>query len=474
MIDEDAMNDGRLRLGDDDEELDSNDEDDENSDVDDSMSGKGDDGGGSESYIDIMEKFIYTFRNGDYDEEFDDALYLDQSVTLLVRPTQASYNKTDNWRERNRIGLEKMKVQLKTCIDSVSLELKLEHNGYGDRLMDNEEPIVWHEPILDEYWNRLEEKRELVIRDILIENVEMKKERIDALVSILISGRANSLSKHVMFCNANICEEGIISISKLVDVSSKLYQIIITHNRIDNMDSARCLSRSLKSHACINQLNLAHCDLGSRPEILLVILQSDISIICLGSNNIDSFGAIKIAEYLEGDSSPIVSINLDRNCLNDDDAILISRALKRNTKLRQLGLHSNNFTSIGMKALLTCVFDSSSLNALSESNHTLREIRFFDDINSERFDGCIDRLLQFDQTQKILLALKDKDTLLQYLTNIPVKLMPEVLAFSQRDDYQRSRRNLSIVYSTMRWWNMPLLYSYYCCTKSDSKRKRND
>jgi hypothetical protein len=101
-------------LGDDDEELDSNDdyEDDENSDVDDSMSGEDDDGGGSESYMDVVEKFIRTFSNGDYDDEFDDKLNNDRGVTLPDRLTQASYNKPDNWRERNRIGLEKVKERL--------------------------------------------------------------------------------------------------------------------------------------------------------------------------------------------------------------------------------------------------------------------------------------------------------------------------------------------------------------------------
>jgi hypothetical protein len=33
---------------------------------------------------------------------------------------------------------------------------------------------------------------------------------------------------------------------------------------------------------------------------------------------------------------------------------------------------------------------------------------------------------------------------------------------------------LNIVYSTMRWWNMPLLYSYHNCVKADAKRKRHD
>ena len=70
----------------------------------------------------------------------------------------------------------------------------------------------------------------------------------------------------------------------------------------------------------LNQLDLTNCDLGSTPEILLVILQSDIKYNNLDNNNIDSLGAVKIAEYL-GSNPPIEVLSLDHNRLNDDDAI---------------------------------------------------------------------------------------------------------------------------------------------------------
>jgi hypothetical protein len=151
---------------------------------------------------------------------------------------------------------------------------------------------------------------------------------------------------------------------------------------------------------CINQLYLHHCDLGSSPEILLVVLQSDVKYINLISNKIDTLGAIKIAEYLEG-NPPISHIDLGHNRLNDHDAILISQALKRNTNLKTINLHFNNFTSIGLKALLTCVFDSSSLNAISESNHTMKRLILF---HSHHFNlaGCIDGMLTLDRTDKTL------------------------------------------------------------------------
>lgn len=60
----------------------------------------------------------------------------------------------------------------------------------------------------------------------------------------------------------------------------------------------------------------------------MVILQSDVRDIDLRGNNIDSMGAVKIAKYLEGDP-PIEKLTLNCNQINDDDAILISQALKR-------------------------------------------------------------------------------------------------------------------------------------------------
>jgi len=146
---------------------------------------------------------------------------------------------------------------------------------------------------------------------------------------------------------------------KLVLCRTDFSLTLLDHNRIDNMDSARCLSRSLKLHDCLNTLCLLHCDLGSSPEILSVILQSDVEHIILENNNINSLGAVAIAEYLESDP-PIEELCLAYNQLNDDEVILISRALKRNTNLHEIDLVSNKITSIGVKAVLTCVFDSSS------------------------------------------------------------------------------------------------------------------
>jgi hypothetical protein len=229
----------------------------------------GDDDDNSESdgeFEGIADEFIRNFHTGDYDAEFDNALSYDRSVTLPTRPTHASYNKPDNWRERNRIGLERMQRLLQSYINCVSKDenivLDLRHNSPWGQLRENEEPIVWHDLILDQLWNKLEatfdasKQHKFVadIGDIHIQNVEMKKERIAALVAIFqeeCTPNCDESTKYINFDNANLCGEGIIFLSKLVNACSELQIFCLHHNRIDNMESARCLSRSLKLHSSI-------------------------------------------------------------------------------------------------------------------------------------------------------------------------------------------------------------------------------
>ena len=98
----------------------------------------------------IVDKFIHNFHNGDYDVELDD-----RGTIIAAYSTQASYDNDDNWQERNEIGL--------AFIMETRMPYWIEELGWGGRLclqhdhldVNNEEPIVWHEPILDEYWEQI-------------------------------------------------------------------------------------------------------------------------------------------------------------------------------------------------------------------------------------------------------------------------------------------------------------------------------
>ena len=218
---------------------------------------------------------------------------------------------------------------------------------------------------------------------------------------------------------------------------------------------------------------MSDCNLGNVPEILSVILQSDVEDLEIADNNINSLGAIKIAEYIERNTT-MMCLHLYGNLLNDDDAVIISRALQENYKLFSLHIYWNNFTSVGVKALFSSVFDNSSLNAIFDSNHVLKMIHVISDddyfyrmskINHNMNDG------EWPLADKLLIAMHDKDSLLEYLANVPVELMPRVLNFVQLD--RDEVMSLSMVYVSMRYWNMPSLYSHRNIhVESNPKKKR--
>lgn len=77
------------------------------------------------------------------------------------------------------------------------------------------------------------EQEDIVIEGIAISNIEMKKERIAALVAIFLRGGANNstlVSFSIMPTFAK--NEGIVWLSKLVEVSPKLQEFGFQHNRI--------------------------------------------------------------------------------------------------------------------------------------------------------------------------------------------------------------------------------------------------
>jgi len=117
-----------------------------------------------------------------------------------------------------------------------------------------------------------------------------------------------------------------------VEQSLGLRLVRLSHNRIGGMNSALRLSRALKPHPNMKMIIMTHCDLGNDPDILSVILQSDVKEIDLSHNYIDSLGAVKISQYLES-NPPVKLLKLDNNSFNADDAILFSQTLKRNTHL---------------------------------------------------------------------------------------------------------------------------------------------
>jgi hypothetical protein len=191
-----------------------------------------------------------------------------------------------------------------------------------------------------EFFTALENSDKAIkITIINVGKIEMKKVVVDQFMRSL-RGRVSNLCR-LAFNHTNLCREGLLSVSTLVEQCLVLETLNIS-NTIDDINVATCRSRSLRSHTRTIYLHLPYCNLGNNPEILSVILQSEVRCINLFKNGIDSLGVVKIAEYIESNART-EHLYLGSNNLNDGDALVISRALKKNTTLTGLKLENNKF-----------------------------------------------------------------------------------------------------------------------------------
>ena len=98
----------------------------------------------------------------------------------------------------------------------------------------------------------------------------------------------------------------------------------------------------------------------------------------LDDNEIGRNGCISLAKLLKNEESKLEELHLYDNSLDSDCAIILADALSRNTTLKRLGLRGNRkINTSGWAAILKLVCNTSSINNVIESNHTLRSVGMF-------------------------------------------------------------------------------------------------
>jgi len=131
----------------------------------------------------------------------------------------------------------------------------------------------------------------------------------------------------------------------LLSGETRVRELYLQHNWIDP-EGATCIARILSKDKHLKHVSLAH-------------------------NPVGNVGVMAIASALEQNSS-LEKLDL-RNCDIDDDGIQkLAHSLKHNSRLRYLYLEGNHISSVGISSLLKCVYDTTSMQSLWESNHTLR------------------------------------------------------------------------------------------------------
>ena len=155
---------------------------------------------------------------------------------------------------------------------------------------------------------------------------------------------------------------------------------------------------------------------------------------------------------------------MEKNHLDDNDAVTIARALKQNTNLRRLHLGQNDITETGCVALRNTIYDSTSLNAVAASNHTC----CIEGIDLDGINRYVDSP-EVNRGRKIysLLSSRNREGNNVYhldaeFEDDSLKLVPKVLEsvnIYARHSYRADTvPPLSIMYEILRSWKMPNLY----------------
>ena len=246
----------------------------------------------------------------------------------------------------------------------------------------------------------------------------------------------------------NIGQSGIDFALKYLKSNQIMEQFALVENPINNMEQIRQLCQIVKEHPSIEVLSLDSCrgeeiDGHEMLQLIMSAGKSKLKSLMLSNNDIATGGDTFISDFL-ADNPILVWLKLDGNQLDDNDAVAIAGALKKNTNLRDLHLTDNNITKAGWVALRKAEFDDTSLNSASDCNHTCcikypsgdDEIQGLDtsEMNGDTNSGfCFAPM--YVRQKKIYSVLSSRNrecSNVGHFDDVPVELLPDILCSIER------------------------------------------
>jgi len=346
----------------------------------------------------------------------------------------------------------------------------------------DDEALLQHDDMLLPHWEELANALQLYNKEgglyLSITNIQLTSSVIYLLAPALKGKPINGLT---LFNNDfEDTHKGIEFIAECIKFNDKLKKFHWTGNQIDNQEDAHRLLKSIIDNPSIENVRLENClrrgDINSYHALCYLLARDKRCLeIDFDNNNINTGGNTNIQDYIAS-NPPLKSLLLSGNKLNDDDIILIAQALKCNTNLKHFRLHDNNITHIGQEALSKAVYDPTSLNSISDCNHTCR-IHVDGGIKNVPL-GCGNDNRKFSSSiskrgAKIyqLLSKRNKEgsNVRHFESEFEIgdeeedslKLVPKVLECIH--SYPRASKltvhPLSILFEVIRGWKMPELYA---------------
>ena len=179
------------------------------------------------------------------------------------------------------------------------------------------------------------------------------------------------------------------AISELGDAlleSPKLKELEWCDNPIESTEDMAQFMRVLSQKEAVDELRFNRNGNENTLALLSDVDFSTYKYLDLRDNDLQTNGRTDIPDLIATNPS-LESLVLGENRLNDDDAVLIAQALGSNTHLKWLDVEDNSIQGRGMRALYEAVYDTSSLNALSDSNHSCVIDGLTEDFDLEAING---------------------------------------------------------------------------------------
>ena len=403
----------------------------------------------SASYIQLImriyDNFLPTYANDGQSTAKFVLLYLEMSndqLELNDAPRFAALSCAQKMLTESTLRLKEGKLKDK---GEITVELGASYDDQTSVLLAQDQEILLPS------WRKLATAISLSKRGsiaLYITNMELSKDVQDML---LIDGPL----KQLILMNNNLFEnDGVDDFISVLNRDSSLEDLSILNNLVKGEEDAQSLVNAMINHPKLENIMLNSCGLGCNDSVMKSIVTLFGSLdggITLNGNQIGSLGVKLISECLA--SNPMLCVlQLKDNLLNDADAATLATSLKSNTNLRILKIAGNNITQEGMKSFHLAVQNLSSLNAISDSNHTClvidgdKELSLLNTRNNPNHN----------KAEKLINVLGIQ-TNMRLLNNIPIELMPRVL-------YLVQGRGLFIpslcrTFMFIRQWSMPLLFT---------------
>lgn len=309
----------------------------------------------------------------------------------------------------------------------------------------------------------------------------------DTVLELLSKALESSHFTSFILGDNNFGQRGIGFALNYLKSNSILKHFALVSNPIESIKDIKQICQTVEDHPSIEAVALGRCKGADMDgyEMLQMIMTSGknkLKGVDLSHNNISTGGGTFISDFLT-DSPMLQILKLEGNQLDDNDAIVIAKALKHNTNLHTLDLTVNNISKSGWVALHKAEFDDTSLNSVADSNHTCNirypsegdEIQGLDtsEMNGGDIGSEFTLTPAYVRDKKIYSVLSSQNrecSNVGHFDDIPVELLPNMLStIQQYSEYHihdqaphRMRQSphdvnsLSVVYEICRFWDKSL------------------